>query len=183
MTHCCPLTDHCLWHLLQVNRHWVALAGEFDNETDATPLEDNFLCCLPDCELELGDGVVDSSVAADTDGGGTCLGGTVDVAGLPCCRSRQFLLAGGRWGDEQHYGGVSWSGFDMCFEQTEALAYSCLVGLNVDVDGSPGCMEAWLHLPGPHNSEAQQYCEQVQVLFETAYLDFFPPVWFDDDWG
>lgn len=81
------------------------MAGEADNETDATPLEDNFLYCWPDYGPELGGGVVGSSVAAGTDEVGTCWGGPGGAVDLPCGRSKQSLPAGGRWGGEQYYEG------------------------------------------------------------------------------
>lgn len=72
MTHCCPLIDHCFWHLLQVGRHWAALVGEADNGSDATLLGGNFLYCWPGCGPELGDVVGGSSVVAGTDEVGKC---------------------------------------------------------------------------------------------------------------
>lgn len=48
-----------------------------------------------------GDGAVGSSVAADTDEGGTA-GGTVGDADLACGRSREGPPVGGSWAGEQH---------------------------------------------------------------------------------
>lgn len=169
--------------MLQVGRRWAASVGEADNETDATPLKDNSLCCWPGYGLELVDGVVGSSVAAGTDEVGTCWGGPEGAVGLTSGRSRQSLPAGGRWGVEHDCGGGSWPGCDKGGEQKEAWVGSSVSGCSVDVDGSPCHMDPWLHLPGLGTEEAWLDCERVLTLSEPAYLGYYPPAGFDGDWG
>lgn len=134
MTHCSLLNECCLWHWPQVGRHWAASAGEADNETDASPLEDNLLCCWPGYGSELGDGVGGNSVAAGTEKVDTCCG-PEGAVGQACGRDRQDLLAGGRWGGEQNCGGGWWPGCDKGGEQIEAWVWSCLSGCSVDAEG------------------------------------------------
>jgi len=80
-----------------VGSYWAASIGEADNEADATPQEENLLCCWPGYGSEL----VGSSAAAGTDELGTHWG----AVGLACGRSRQTLPAGGMRGAEQDCGG------------------------------------------------------------------------------
>lgn len=105
MTHCSLLNERRLLHWLQVGRRWAASAGEADNETDASPLEDNPLYCWPGYGPELGGGVEGNSVAAGTEEMGTCWRGPEGAVGQACGRDRQCLLADGRWGGEQNCGG------------------------------------------------------------------------------
>lgn len=162
-THCSLSSDRSLWHWLRVCGYWVALFGEVDSETGATPLEDSSLCCWP----ELGDVVVGSNAVAGTDEGGTCWGGPEDAAGLVCGR-RRGLPVGGSLGGEQDC--------DKGGEQEEAWAGSCLSGCSLYLENFPCHMDPWLHLPGLVG-------EGVPALFEPADLSYSPPVWFDGEWG
>lgn len=73
----------------------MALAGEADNETDATPLEGKHLCRWPGYGPVLGNGAVGSRSAAGTDEVGTYYHELEGAVGLACGRSRQSLPAGG----------------------------------------------------------------------------------------